>query len=377
VKIYNFDLLAYPHVPKEAPRTPVPSSYFDPVKGAANYNEHLEEMTYCEELGFDGVVFNEHHYSAYGTMPSPNLIAAALSQKTSRIKIGVLGNILPLRNHPVRVAEEYAMIDCLSNGRLIAGFVRGIPPEYIWYGVNPEESRGRFEEAYDLIMTAWTQPVWSHEGKFYQLKDCAIWPRPLQQPYPPIWIAARSAESIEWCVKHHLPTAQVYQTTNQIEDTFGYYRKVARDQGWEATPDDFILCRHIYIDESDKKAQEFAEPAMRYFFTVFNRGFNEAINKDAVSQRLTAALMTERSFSYFREGNRERRDFSKLDWDGLIGTGYLIAGNPDSVARQILDQMKQVGAGHFMGMFHIGNLHHDKVISSLNLFKKEIMPRLH
>jgi alkanesulfonate monooxygenase SsuD/methylene tetrahydromethanopterin reductase-like flavin-dependent oxidoreductase (luciferase family) len=376
VKIYNFDLLAYPHVPKEAPRTPVPSSYFDPLKGAANYNEHLEEMIYCEELGFDGVVFNEHHYSAYGTMPSPNLIAAALSQKTKRIKIGVLGNILPLRNHPVRVAEEYAMIDCLSGGRLIAGFVRGIPPEYIWYAVNPAESRGRFEEAYELIMTAWTQPVWSYEGKFFQLKDCAIWPRPLQQPYPPIWIAARSAESIEWCVKRHLPTAQVYQTTAQIEDTFNYYRKVARDEGWEAAPNDFILCRHIYIDETDKKAQEIAAPAMRYFFTVFNRGFNEAINKGAVDQRLVAALTTERSFNYFREGNRERRDFSKLDWDGLISTGYLIAGNPDTVARQILDQMKQIGAGHFMGMFHIGNLHHDKVISSLNLFKKEIMPRL-
>ncbi len=376
MKIYNFDLLAYPHVPKEAPRTPVPSSYFDPLKGAANYNEHLEEMIYCEELGFDGVVFNEHHYSAYGTMPSPNLIAAALSQKTKRIKIGVLGNILPLRNHPVRVAEEYAMIDCLSGGRLIAGFVRGIPPEYIWYGVNPAESRGRFEEAYELIMTAWTQAVWSYEGKFFQLKDCAIWPRPLQQPYPPIWIAARSAESIEWCVKRHLPTAQVYQTTAQIEDTFNYYRKVARDEGWEAAPNDFILFRHIYIDETDKKAQEIAESAMRYFFTVFNRGFNEAINKGAVDQRLVAALTTERSFNYFREGNRERRDFSKLDWDGLISTGYLIAGNPDTVARQILDQMKQIGAGHFMGMFHIGNLHHDKVISSLNLFKKEIMPRL-
>ena len=377
MKIYNFDLLAYPHVPTEAPRTPVPSNYFDPVKGTANYQEHLEEMTYCEELGFDGVVFNEHHYSAYGTMPSPNLIAAALSQKTKKIKIGVLGNILPLRNHPVRVAEEYAMIDCLSNGRLIAGFVRGIPPEYIWYGVNPEESRGRFEEAYDLIMTAWTEPVWSHEGKFFHLKDCAIWPRPLQQPHPPIWIAARSAESIEWCVKRHLPTAQVYQTTGQIEDTFGYYRKVARDEGWQATPDDFILCRHIYIDESDKKAQAVAEPAMRYFFTVFNRGFNEAVNKDAVSQRLTAALTTERSFNYFREGNRERRDFSKLDWDGLISTGYVIAGDPDSVANQITAQMNQIGANHFMGMFHIGNLHHDRVISSLNLFKKEIMPRLH
>lgn len=377
MKIYNFDLLAYPHVPPEAPRTPVPSSYFDPVKGAHNYGEHLDEMTYCEELGFDGIVFNEHHYSAYGTMPSPNLIAAALSQRTRRIKIGVLGNILPLRYHPVRVAEEYAMIDCLSGGRLIAGFVRGIPPEYIWYGVNPEESRGRFEEAYQLIMTAWTEPLWSHEGKFFQLKDCAIWPRPLQQPHPPIWIAARSAESIEWCVKRHLPTAQVYQTTDQIEDTFGYYRKKARDEGWEATPDDFILCRHIYIDETDQKARETAWPALRYFFTVFNRGFNEAINKGAADQqRLMAALTTERSFNYFREGNRQRVDFSKLDWNGLIGTGYVIAGNPDTVAGQLSNQMKQLGAGHFMGMFHIGNLAHDKVVSSLNLFHKEVMPRL-
>jgi len=377
VKLSNFDLLAYPHVPTEAPRTPVPSSYFDPAKGVANYAEHLSEMAYCEELGFDGVVFNEHHYSAYGTMPSPNLIASALSQRTKKIKIGVLGNILPLRNHPVRVAEEYAMIDCLSNGRLIAGFVRGIPPEYIWYGVNPEESRGRFEEAYDLIMTAWTKPVWSHEGPFFKLHDCAIWPRPMQQPHPPIWIAARSAESVEWCVQRHLPCAQVYQTTAQIEDTFGYYRAKAKEAAWDAKPEQFILCRHIYIDDSEEKARQFATPAMAYFFTVFNRGFNEAINKDAVAKQLTAALTSERSFSYFREGNRERFDFSKMDYDGLIKSGYLIAGNPDSVAKQIQDQMKQVGADHFMGMFHIGNLNHDKVVNSLDLFKKEIMPRLH
>ena len=377
MKLYNFDLLAYPHVPKDAPRTPVPSNFFDPIKGAANYAEHLDEMTYCEELGLDGVVFNEHHYSSYGTMPSPNLIAAALSQRTKRIKIGVLGNILPLRDHPVRVAEEYAMVDCLSTGRLIAGFVRGIPAEYVWYGVNPEESRGRFQEAYDLIMTAWTNSVWSFEGEFYKLKDCAIWPRPVQQPHPPIWIAARSAESIEWCVKRHLPCAQVYQTTGQIEDTFNYYRTKAKEEGWQAKPDDFILCRHIYIDESNKKAQEIAEPAMRYFFSVYNRGFNDAINQTAADQqKLLAKLTSERSFNYFREGNRSRIDFSTLGWDELIESGYMIAGDPDSVARQIQDQMKQIGANHFMGMFHIGNLAHQKVISSLDLFKKEIMPRL-
>src|SRR4029078_8729375 len=223
------------------------------------------------------------------------------------------------------------------------------------------ESRGRFEEAYNLIMTAWTEPVWSHEGKFFNLHDCAIWPRPVQQPHPPIWIAARSAESVEWCVKRHLPCAQVYQTTGQIEDTFNYYRSKAQEQGWEATPDKFILCRHIYIDDTEQKARELAEPAMRYFFTVFNRGFHEAINQGAVDQKLTAALTSERSFSYFREGNRERRDFSKLDWDGLIDSGYLIAGTPDSVAKQLQSQMKQIGADCSLGMFVTRNLAHDNM----------------
>lgn len=269
------------------------------------------------------------------------------------------------------------MIDCLSGGRLIAGFVRGIPPEYIWYGVDPEESRGRFEEAYQLILTAWTQPLWSHEGPFFQLKDCAIWPRPLQQPHPPIWVAARSAESIEWCVKRRLPIAQVYQTTDQIEESFNYYRQCARDDGWEAGPDQFILCRHIHVNETDGKARETVEPALRYFFSVFNRGFNEAINQRAADQqRLMAALTTARSFSYFREEHRARVDFSTLDWESLLSTGYLIAGNPDTVARQVLDEMTQLGAGHFMGMFHIGNLAHDTVISSLDLFHTEVMPSL-
>ena len=116
---------------------------------------------------------------------------------------------------------------------------------------------------------------------------------------------------------------------------------------------------------------------MRYFFTVYNRGFNDAINQAAADQqKLVSQLTSERSFNYFREGNRERIDFSKLDWDGLLQTGYVIAGSADTVARQINQQMKQVGSDHFMGMFHIGNLAHEKVISSLNLFKKEIMPAL-
>ena len=375
-KIYNFDLLCYPHVPLDAPGTPVPSTYFDPSLGAANYQEHLREMEYCEDLGFDGVVFNEHHYSAYGTMPSPNLIAAALSRTTKRVKIGVLGNILPLRNHPVRVAEEYAMIDCLSGGRLIAGFVRGIPAEYLWYNVNPEESRGRFEEAYELIMKAWTEPVWSYHGQFFSLENCAVWPRPVQQPHPTIWVAARSAESVEWCARRKLPIAQVYQTTDQIEDTFNYYRQVSKENGWEATAEQFILCRHIYVNESITEVRPLLEPTLRYFFKLHDRGFNQGMLGAPPLQQVKAALNTERSFNYFREGNRERINFSQLTWEELEETGYLVAGNPDVVARKLNQQMKQISAGHFMGIFHIGNLSHEKVITSLKLFAEEVAPQL-
>ena len=377
MKIYNFDLLAYPEVPSDAPGTPIPSTYFDPSTGARNYREHIDEMAYCEELGFEGVVFNEHHYSAYGTMPSPNLIAAALSQRTQRMKIGILGNILPLRQHPVRVAEEYAMLDCLTEGRLIAGFVRGVPSEYLWYNVNPAESRGRFSEAFDVIMTAWTEPMWSYQGEFFQFENCAIWPRPVQQPHPPIWVAARSAESLQWCVKRRIPIAQVYQTTDQIEDTFNYYRQLSREAGWEAGPEQFILTRHIYVGETDAKARAMVEPALRYFFELWNRGFSEAAGTMSVDQqKVREMLNTEQSFSYFRAGNRERVNFRPLSWEDLDTTGFIIAGSPDTVARKLKAQMHQVGAEHFMGMFHIGNLPSAQVIDTLDLFHQEVMPAL-
>lgn len=377
MKVYNFDLLSYPKLADDSPRTPVPSSYFDPRTGVRNYQEHLDEMAACEDLGFEGVVFNEHHYSAYGTMPSPNLIAAALSQRTQRMRIGVLGSILPLRYHPVRIAEEYAMLDCLTGGRLIAGFVRGVPAEYIWYNVDPTQSRERFEEAYDLIMTAWSQPVWSFLGKHFQLEDCALWPRPVQQPHPPVWVAARSAESIEWCVRRHIPIAQIYQTTDQIEDTFNFYRQTAEAEDWHATAEHFVLARHIHVAESDAEARRLAEPAMHYFFSLQNRGFNEVVNARAADQqRLREVLNTERSFDYFRPHNRSRYDFSRLSWEELIACGYLIAGSPATVLDQLQRQVKQVGAGHFMGLFHIGNMAHSEVMASLTRFSREVLPAL-
>jgi alkanesulfonate monooxygenase SsuD/methylene tetrahydromethanopterin reductase-like flavin-dependent oxidoreductase (luciferase family) len=135
--------------------------------------------------------------------------------------------------------------------------------------------------------------------------------------------------------------------------------------------------RHIYVDETDDKARAAAEPTLRYFFSLWNRGFNDAASRAGAAQpQIRTALNTEHSFAYFREGNRERVNFHPLSWADLDKTGFIIAGSPDAVARKLKQQMHQVSAEHFMGMFHIGNLAHDKVISSLNLFHREVILRL-
>ena len=370
MKLYNFDLLAYPHVPKEAPRTPVPSSFFDPIKGAANYAEHLEEMTYCEELGFDGVVFNEHHYSAYGTMPSPNLIASALSQRTKKIKIGVLGNILPLRNHPVRVAEEYAMIDCLSNGRLIAGFVRGIPPEYIWYGVNPAESRGRFQEAYELIMRAWKEPVWSYEGKFFKLHDCAIWPRPMQQPHPPIWIPSQgSRETIEWAShpSRRYTYLQTFSPAAALAKYMAMYKEEAEKRGYSASPMQLGWSVPVYAADTDERAYREAKPHIENLVNKFLRMPAEML--------LPPGYLSLQSMKGVMSAKGTITGATQTI-DDLLKKGMFLCGSPETLRQQIEEYQKQIGFGYLLPMLQFATLPRDLTKNNLEIFARKIIPAL-
>jgi alkanesulfonate monooxygenase SsuD/methylene tetrahydromethanopterin reductase-like flavin-dependent oxidoreductase (luciferase family) len=168
---------------------------YDPVKGAEEYARHIDALVYAEELGFDAIGVNEHHQTAYGLMPAPNLIASALIQRTKTIKIAILGRALPLVNNPVYIAEEFAMLDNLSKGRIIAGFVRGIGSEYHSSGTNPYFSHERFHEAHDLIIRAWTEPgPFAFDGDHFSLRYVNLWPRPYQTPHPPVWISVAGVE---------------------------------------------------------------------------------------------------------------------------------------------------------------------------------------
>ena len=174
MKVFVFDLLAYGENlehSRSAPELPYPlePAFFKADVAVRTYAEHLAAWEEMDRLGYDGVGFNEHHCSPYGLMNSPNLMAAAAAQRTKRLKLLIYGNLLPL-HEPLRLAEELAMIDCLSNGRLISGFARGIPREYQVHNVPLAESRARFEEAYEIVTRAWTEDVFSYSGQVLVLQ---------------------------------------------------------------------------------------------------------------------------------------------------------------------------------------------------------------
>jgi alkanesulfonate monooxygenase SsuD/methylene tetrahydromethanopterin reductase-like flavin-dependent oxidoreductase (luciferase family) len=204
MKVFVFDLLAYDQhldhlkVGSELPY-PLGKVHFDAATAVPTYDEYLQTWEEMDRLGYDGVGFNEHH-----TLNSPNLMAAAAAQRTQRLKLLIYGNLGPL-HEPLRLAEELAMIDCLSNGRLISGFARGIPREYQVHNVPMALSRDRFEEAYDIILGAWAEDVFSFEGKYWSYKE-ALWPRLVQQPGPPVWMPiVGPRESIEFAAVRNIP----------------------------------------------------------------------------------------------------------------------------------------------------------------------------
>ncbi len=204
VQLYCWHFMSYPYLPADFDEkydtgwVTVPNRLWDSEKSRGLYREYIDQLAYADELGFDGMVLNEHHQNIYGLMPSPNLIAAALAQRTKRGKIVILGNLLPLHLNPLRMAEEYAMLDNMSDGRLIAGFAPGSGPETFNYDVPSAPSREQFWEAVDLIQRAWTEDgPFAWEGRHYPMRYVNPWPRPTQTPHPPIWIpSSRSTETL-------------------------------------------------------------------------------------------------------------------------------------------------------------------------------------
>jgi alkanesulfonate monooxygenase SsuD/methylene tetrahydromethanopterin reductase-like flavin-dependent oxidoreductase (luciferase family) len=383
MKVFVFDLLAYgenlDHI-KEGTELPYPLSrrHFKPDVAVRTYAEHLAAWEELDKLGYDGVGFNEHHCSPYGLMNSPNLMASAAAQRTTNLKLLIYGNLLPL-HEPLRLAEEIAMLDCLSNGRVTSGFARGIPREYQVHNVPLADSRARFEEAYEIITRAWTEDVFSYSGRFWSYKDVSIWPRPVQRPYPPIMIPiVGSQESIEFAGRHNIGITPGLAGGGLRDDIVRHYAKSLAAAGHRITPDHLSLALNAYVADSKAQAVREVGPYHLYFNrTLFSHG---SFTETAAQRKV--GYVGEHSTDYVRPENQRAAALLREDFRNLTQEQFerqaenLPYGTPQEVAERIIAQAEHAGANMVQIGFNRGAMPHDMFIHQIRRFAAEVLPIL-
>ena len=358
MKVFNFHLMPYRHVDLDAidkngsAWVTFSNSHYDPKKGAELYHEYLDQMELADQLGFDGVCLNEHHQTAYGMMPTPGPLAGALARSVKRGKIAILGRALPLVNNPLVIAEEYAMLDNLTRGRFIAGFVRGIGAVYHAMGINPAFSQERYAEAHDLIIRAWTEPgPFQYIGKHYQFNYVNPWPRPYQTPHPPIWIPSQgSSSTIKWAAQMKYTYAQTLAPIAVVARMFQMYRDEAEKAGYQASPDQLAWSNTIYVAETDEKAMREARPHMEALA-------NKLLNIESM-KRIRAAKITGKPQSL----------------DDLIRSGVVIMGSPNTVREKLAEYQDLAGFNTSLTKTQFGTMPDDMTRANMAAIAQEILP---
>lgn len=387
MKVFVFDLLAYGRRFDEfkAERLipfPLPRKYFDPELAARTYAEHLEAWQEMDRLGYDGVGLNEHHTTPHGSMNSPNMMAAVAAQHTKQLKFLILGNLLPLHN-PLRIAEELAMADCLSRGRVISGFARGVPREYKVYRVPMAESRARFEEAFEIIMKAWTEETFSHEGKFWSYTDVAIWPRPFQQPHPPVWVPfTGSKETIEFAGKHNLNAVIHAMKPGLTEDIVGYFGQSLAKHGHRITPDHLCLVLDAWVADSKAQALEEYGPSYLYFNQLlWHHGSIAEKNAPTLKE---SGYVGSTSHDYVRPENRAAammdrekiRSMTMADVEERVNSGSLIWGPAKEMTERFIEAAEHAGTNSLLLQMNLGALPHKDFLEQIRRFGREVLPKL-
>src|ERR1700761_2271812 len=217
----------------------VPNKFFDAQKGSELLNEYIDEKILCDELGFDGVMLNEHHGTPFCMGAVMDVEASILARSTKSARIVLLGNPMPVVGNPLRLAEELAMIDLLSKGRLVSGFIRGAGSEQLFNNANPAYNREYFDEAHELIIAAWTKPgPFRFEGKHFHYRFVNPWVLPMQKPHPPIWIPGLiSPETVIWCAKHRYPYVALATFLEPTVELWDIYRDAAAEEGYQVGPE--------------------------------------------------------------------------------------------------------------------------------------------
>jgi alkanesulfonate monooxygenase SsuD/methylene tetrahydromethanopterin reductase-like flavin-dependent oxidoreductase (luciferase family) len=344
-----------------------PNKYFDAERGHALYQRYLSELVLADKLGFDAIVVNEHHNTAYSMMPAPNLIAAALIPQVKNAKICVWGTP-PNLEYPNRLAEEYAMLDVLSQGRLEVAFPLGTGMEYWANPINPATARDRYRESIDIILQAWTQdgPT-KYYGDFYTYRYLNPWPRPVQKPHPPCYIVGTgSPETVELAGKLGFGYASVFVTKDRARELNEQVRRTAAKYGHTIRPEQLPLQVITYVAETQQKAEEEATDHIRFFF------------EDAL--RTTPTFLAPPGYLSVDQLKKRAALADKLhgkfSFQNINEAFFVAVGTADHVVERLEEWGEKMNTNHFVFLGAPGNMPHWKVVKNMNFIANDVIPRL-
>jgi alkanesulfonate monooxygenase SsuD/methylene tetrahydromethanopterin reductase-like flavin-dependent oxidoreductase (luciferase family) len=377
MRAWHFSETAYPYLPPvetyPSIRVSLPNRVYDPKKGAALYDRYIDEWLEAEAEGVD-IMLNEHHQTATCVDPAAPLMLAALARLSTKARLLILGNPIANRRQPVRVAEEMAMIDVLSHGRVEVGFVRGVPYEILPANSNPVRMNERHWEALDLIVKTWTHHdgPFSFEGRFFHHRSINIWPRCYQQPHPPVWVSTTSPGGAAQVGAHGYVQATFltgFDTTKRIYES---YRRGWREagRGHDVPIDRLAYAALVYVGDTEAKARAGAEKLLWYI--TANKVAPQFANPPGyVSVAMNLQLARGAHNVVSAHGTKQGTV------DGAIEAGTMFAGTPDQVFAQFKKHYEHVGGyGHLLIMGQAGFLEHDDTVHGIRMFAREVYPRL-
>ena len=324
------------------------------------FEELLEQIELTEKLHFNEAWFAEHHHSDYGMLASPNLIIAALARRTERLRFGNLVSVLPLYD-PMRLAEECAMLDILTNGRLNIGLGRGVPKDDMKHRLDRETAQARFDEGIEILMRAWSGETFSYAGKAWGYEEISCRPQPLQKPHPPIYYGATSPDSPPMVARRGWNLALSRQPLTNCAKAIDKYRVELNHIAQNGTGD-AIMVRDIYVADTDEQAWREAVPELMRFWQLATDNYWRG---DTLSEA-DLTRFTER-YAYYPGGLTIKR---------LDEWGTSLIGSPETVIKKARTMIATAKPDSLVGMFQFGGLKHEQVMHSIELFGTKVMPAL-
>ena len=331
---------------------------------AEAYDQHLYEVQLAEELGYESYYIIEHQNSNVGQLTTPSVYLCAVAQRTISLRFGVMIYQLPFYN-PIRLAQEAAMLDQLSHGRLEFGTGTGVTEhEFKRWNLPFFERQKMSSEAMEIILKAWTEDEVTYQGEYWQFDEALPVPKPYQQPHPPIWVGAHSPASLEYAARNNFNVSQNLDTDTTIAEKFDLYRKIWQECEHGGPMPRTFLTRAVHVAETDEKAKAEAEGPL-----VASRG----LGRQGIAETRLGSHNN-------NEGTPSQKELARVfqgmstSLDFWLANGLALVGSPETVTRKLKEQYELMGYDIFTAAHRIGNMPQEQSLNSLKLFAQEVMP---